>query len=505
MSNKQVPNKIILINPKTGIDVGASLSPPHGLLSIAAELVDDFEVKIIDQRVDKNWKSALNKEMEGVLCVGITSMCGNQIKYGLDASKLVKNKDMSIPILWGGMHPTFFPQQTLKNPFIDFVIKGDGELTVYDLAMSLKNKKTSVSDLKKIKGISFKKNKKIFHNPDRAFFDLNKTKPTPWHLIDVENYIHKNMFIKGSKRELDVGITSRGCPFNCGFCPVTTFHKRKWRAMSAEKSAKRIIDAVKKFNLDGVWLRDDEFFLDVKRVQRIAELIIKAKINIKWYTSGIRIDTYNRMTDQQIKILKKSGCEILRFGVETGSARLLKLINKRITFAEVFKANKRAKKFGMTPYYSFMVGLPTETVNETIKTVALANRLKRQNPHAKIVEFTMFIPIPGSPLFDMAVKMGLKVPKKLEEWSIVDHFNSVTKVSDAPYLSKKDIPVMKNIINTSTIVSDMVWDVLPVSYKIILFPMKKWAEFRWKNYLFKFMPEINLWTYMSDKFLKWIS
>jgi len=494
-------NKIVLVNPKTGLDIGGSLSPPHSLLSLAAELVGDFDVKIIDQRIDSDWKKHLIKNLRESCCIGITSMCGQQIKYGLEASRLVKNIAPDVAIVWGGMHPTFFPEQTLKNRNIDLVIRSEGEKTFYELAQLLYKGKKDVKDLKKIKGLSFKDGKNIIQNPDRNYFDLNLLKETPWNLINVKKYIQKSKFLKNSKRELDIGMTTRGCTHSCGFCATSAFYKHRWRAISAEKTAEMIVNNAQRFNLDAVWLRDDEFFLDLKRADKIAQLLIKEKFDIRWYTSGIRIDTFNRMSDQQLNNIKRSGCESFRFGVETGSERLLQLINKGISVQNVISANKRARKNKIIPYYSFMLGIPSETTKESIQSVMLARRLKKENNLAKLVEFSMFIPLPGTPLFDLCIKAGLKVPNKLEDWINVDHFNSISKVAEIPYLRKKDLKIMKNILQTSIITSDMVWDILPTAYKIGLFPIKQWAKFRWNALSFKHMPEINLWTYLSEKFL----
>ena len=112
--------------------------------------------------------------------------------------------------------------------------------------------------------------------PKRVLLDVETLLPVPWELINVENYIHRDFYIKGTNRSLDIGQTSRGCPFQCGFCSSATLRQRKWRDMSVEKSLDRILEPIKRFNLDGIWIRDDEFYIDRNRTHKICEGIIKS-------------------------------------------------------------------------------------------------------------------------------------------------------------------------------------------------------------------------------------
>ena len=99
--------------------------------------------------------------------------------------------------------------------------------------------------------------------------------PVPWELVDVEKYIHPDMYLKESPRTLDIGQTSRGCPFNCGFCSSASLRQRKWRAMSVKRSLEAIVEPIKRFKLSGIWIRDDEFYIDRRRANDICEYFIK--------------------------------------------------------------------------------------------------------------------------------------------------------------------------------------------------------------------------------------
>ena len=129
---------IILCYPKTGFDVKLFRSLPLSVLTVAAGLVEDFEVKIIDQRVENNWKGKLKKELDdSPTCVGISTMTGSQIGYGLQMSKFIRENNEGVKIVWGGPHPTLLPLQTLENELVDIVVVGEGDSVFRDISIAL--------------------------------------------------------------------------------------------------------------------------------------------------------------------------------------------------------------------------------------------------------------------------------------------------------------------------------------------------------------------------------
>ncbi len=196
----------------------------------------------------------------------------------------------------------------------------------------------------------------------------------------MENYIRPDFYLKNSPRTLDIGQTSRGCPFKCGFCSSAGIRRRKWRAMSSERSVALIEEAVRRFNLNGIWIRDDEFHVDRTRTSEICEGILEKNLNISWYTAGTRVDLFNRASDEEIGLLRRSGAYALKFGVESGSNRILELIEKGVTWQEALEANRKASKHGIVFGFSLMMGFPTETMEEIHRTVDLARQIKSRQP-----------------------------------------------------------------------------------------------------------------------------
>lgn len=480
---------VILFYPSSSGSFKDSYSPPHSLLSIASELVEEYNVLIIDQRVDYEWEKKLRKHLSGgVLCIAFSVMTGPQIKCALDTARICREEaGNSIPLVWGGVHPSMLSDETLSNQYVDIVIRGEGEITFKNLLNALRSNKP----LSGVKGISYKKDGVKRHNPDVELFGLENAKPTPWHLINVERYIDEGrfMFDSGVKRVLDIGVTSRGCPHGCTFCYNMFFYKRKWRALSARRTYSLIKQCVDDFNLDAVWLHDDNYFVDLKRVDRVAELMINNCPDIQWTNSGITIHTYKQMSPETKAKIVRSGCSSFRFGIESASTRMIRLIDKPNTKEDIFQVNKDVMKYNITPIYSFMAGFPTETKSEILETCRAMVRLKRENPGSRFHSVSIYTPYPGTPLYGMAIKCGFKPPKRLEDWSNVFWGSKETSVS----LAKVGRSYLDNIQDISYLTSDWLDYVLPGRLKAVIRPFKWWLNFRWQQQLFSFAPELALY------------
>ena len=276
---------VLLLYPKTGMDFGSTVAPPHALLTIAAPLLQaGYRVKILDQRVEAITTQVLDSLIsKDLICVGISSMTGTQIRNALNLSKIVRElTDGKVPLVWGGCHPAVTPEQTAEHPYVDIVVEGEGDETFVELLKAIENKE----DLRKVKGLTYKDGSETVKTGYRPLLNVEELLPIPWELLNVEKYVHRDMYVKGRQRVLDLGQTSRGCPFDCGFCSSAEIRERKWRAMSSEKSLDLITESVHRFNLDGIWLRDDEFYINRKRASAIFKGMIDRKLDVSFYTSG---------------------------------------------------------------------------------------------------------------------------------------------------------------------------------------------------------------------------
>lgn len=403
--------KIVLIYPKIGDNESTSFLP-LSLIYIASPLKRKFEIKIIDQRVDKEWHRTLKNELalNRVICVGISSMTGPQIWGAIEAAGIVKRYFPDLPIVWGGVHPSLLPEETIQNEFVDIVVIGDGEETFTELVDVLREGGNKSS----VRGIIYKDGDAIIKTQERGQFPIAQVDHLEYDLIDIKRYIFSHPW---TNRKILPLITSRGCPYKCAYCYNTKFSNSRWSSLSAEQTVSAITDLVNKYHITGIFLLDDNFFVSLERVSGICELLIRNNLNIHIYNANCRVDTIIRIEDELLRLMKKVGFNHLYIGVESGSDRVLEKIKKDITIEQVLITNEKLKNIGITPIYSFMVGFSFETMEEIKKTVLLMNRLLKENSDAIIYKLQIFTPFPGTELFYQASRLGMKLPSSLQEWA----------------------------------------------------------------------------------------
>jgi radical SAM superfamily enzyme YgiQ (UPF0313 family) len=400
--------EIVLVYPVTGLDVrGVSAWLPLSVLAVASGVAADYDVRIIDQRVDPHWERSLRGAIGAeTLCVGISSMTGAQIRHGLKAARVARDADPSIPIVWGGNHPTLTPAQTAEHPLVDVVVIGEGEKTFRLLVDALKRGE----DWRSVPNIAYKSVEgTVVRGHAYDFVDPEEMPELPYHLVDVEKYISGRVLFGRPVRSLPF-ITSFGCPYACTFCCQPVLSNRRWRRMSPELAARRASELASRFDLNAVEFHDEEFFVDRARGTRIAERIGGA---FSWYVQT-RMDDLLAL---DLPSLEKYGLSAVQPGLESGSDRLLKLVRKQETVAQYRAANAALARTGIQATYNFMMGFPTETPEDLNATVDLALELLEANPNARVAGFYVFVPYPGSALYDLAVAEGYAVPAGLEDWS----------------------------------------------------------------------------------------
>lgn len=469
--------EVVLIQPKAGTFdmIGARL--PIGLLSIAAIPYQmGYKIKIIDQRVDKAWRQTLSEALKKEpICVGITSMTGKQILYGIEAAKIVREKS-KVPIVWGGVHVTLMPDQSIENPYVDIIVIGEGDYTFAELVEAI----AKGESLKTIKGIYYKENGRIIRNPERPFIkNLDELPELPYELVNIDAY--SSLKIEG--RSLDF-VTSRGCSFRCSFCYNNYFNKSMWRSFSAKETVRRLKNFVRRYNVRTVYFQDDNFFNNLKRIREILIGIINEGLKIKWGTLGLRIDTAARIDDELFQLMVDSGCINVDIGVESGSRRILDMIDKRITIEDVFKVNKRIAKYPFIIKYTFIIGFPTETKEERVSTIKTALALTKENKHAYTPIF-VYTPYPGTPMYEFALKNGFEPPKNLEEWGNFGY--NTWYYSFKSWLNNKQVRELKSIEFTSYFSNRNIKYKINRTIASLLFELyHPIAKFRFKNYFHAF-------------------
>ncbi len=435
-TQKELSKRVLLISPK--IKDEPPFYPPYGLLWIAANLLkNNFRAFIYDRNVDSEDLNQVLKKTKPDI-VGISCLTGEVLLDVLTVLKTIKKLDPRIKTVLGGIHVSFFPEISLREETVDFIVRGEGEEAMVELLEKLDYPRK----YRRIKGLGYKDEKGgLILNPKREFVkDLNSLPDPAWHLIQVEKYLHRTFF---AKRTITLN-TSRGCPNRCAFCYNQSYNQRKYRSLSADRVIKQVEGLIKNYKVDGIQFYEDEFDVDPKRVESFCQEIIKRKIKIGWHI-GSRV---NYATRERFELLKKAGCEEIEFGVESGSPRLLDFLHKDITVEQIKEAFRLAKETGIKADALFMIGLPTETEGELKQTLSLIESLPAFNVISNIYK-----PYPGTELFEFCVrKYKIKLPLTLEGLARLYNFSSLDlTATDVPVKTLESIQnemVGKSIIDT---------------------------------------------------------
>ena len=365
----------------------------------------DFRVRILDQRVARDFWGELKDELKArPLLAGISSMTGRQLHYALEISRFIKEHS-GTPVAWGGVHATACPVQTMENPWVDFVVKGEGETALKPLLEILGRKS---DNFERVPGLFWKRKARLHSTPEAEPFDINAGR-LAWHLAPAESYVSPIEYLHKGIHRLLPFEASRGCPFRCTYCsePMLT---RKYRMMEAGRVVDQCFEMVERFKLDHISFYDDEFFVNKKWATHVAEAI---NGKFTWYAQTRAADLLNI----DLSRMEKCGLRILAPGLESGSNRVLKKIKKGETVEEYREANRRLAKTGIRVNYNFMSGFPTETAQERGETASLVLELLRTNKNAAVFSVCPPIPLPATELFKDAVKNhGLVEPQRLEDW-----------------------------------------------------------------------------------------
>jgi anaerobic magnesium-protoporphyrin IX monomethyl ester cyclase len=457
-----------------------ALAPPFGILYLAHSLEQaGFSVQLIHETgIEANIKRLTELvSAEKPLFVGLSTLTGPTILPTMQASKAIK-ETQPVPVVWGGLHPTMLPQQTLMNDFIDIVVVGEGERTVVELAEVLREHGPEAGKLAQVTGIAFKSDgKAIFTEPRPFIRDMDDLYPA-WHHVDVGRYFRpgKHFYddhgfqISGEK--IGAIITSRGCPWRCGFCYNQIVNKRVFRAHSAQRVISDVKTYKKQYGITAIVFEDDCFFAAKNR-----GLEIIRNIGIPW-SSNLRADQMAKWGDEFAKELSQHNCMELRIAIESGSQRVLDIMKKDITVDEHRRSVELCVKYDIPVTVGFMIGLPGETWADTLETLAFIDELEKMGDHVRTLGPGIYMPYPGTPLFNAAVEeYGFEPPTSLQEWS--DCIFG-PKQPLAPYVDKRiQFIAHYKRLNFRT-------DLDRLAFSLPTKMMRQMARWRWRHRFFRF-------------------
>ncbi len=388
--------KTLLINPPYFLEdrygswmksFGA-VTEPMGLAYLAGSLkANNFPVEILDA-------PAMNYSIIEITdyirngnyqLVGITFLTP-MFDVVKELTHSIKKVNRKIKIIVGGPHPTALPEKTIKElPDVDFVCIGEGEKTIVEMIGFLQGK----VDIGQINGIAYRKDGEIIKNPSRLFErDLDKIPKPARELLPMEKYKLTASRTKGSTFCPTI-IIARGCPFDCQFCSHP--FGRTFRHHSIERIFEELRELKTQYQVDQINFEADTLTLNKRFIKEMCRNLIKEGLDIRW-TCESRVDTID---EEMLKLMKNAGCWQISYGIESGSQRLLDIINKKTTKQQITNTVILTKKIGISIRGFFMLGLPTETKEESLETIKFAIELD-----PLWAQFTITIPYPGTPMFN---------------------------------------------------------------------------------------------------------
>ncbi|MFA6923453.1 MAG: radical SAM protein [Bacteroidales bacterium] len=409
---------ILLINPPGTVTF---VNPPLGILYIAAILKkENHNISIIDYNLENlNYQKLFDfiNEKE-IKAIGI-SIVTPKVYSAMDMAAAIRKNFPEIFIIAGGPHATLMPEQLMNEcPAINYVIQGEGEFRMRDLIRNLE-KKLPVNE---IDGLAFKKDGKIINNPPQnSIEDINILPMPSRELIDINKY---SSYMKTILSPATTMITSRGCPYKCIYCskPITG---KKIRSLNPENVVNEIQFLVDNYKIREIIFYDDSFTFNQERVLEICNLIIQKGIKIKWHCET----RVNLINENLLKKMKEAGCYLIGYGIESGSNRLLKILQKGITIEQIENAVSITKKAGIKVLGYFMFGIPGETEEDIKQTIKLSKKLG-----VDFAQFSIATAYPGTELFEIAKSQN----KVSADWS-----KSIYALGSKPIISISDIPVEK--------------------------------------------------------------
>jgi len=340
--------------------------------------------------------------------IAISNMFSWQISNAFRMAKIAKKSCSNAIVVIGGPHASSFPEETLKESGIDYVVMGEGEERFYEFLMAINNKEVAIQGvLGKIEDKKLlKPNKKVPISFIKKLDDL----PLPaYDMVDVDRYmkLQSNGFsprpYEWGKRSFTL-LTSRGCPHQCVFCSIQATMGYKWRHHSPDNVQKHINLIVEKYGCDFIHFEDDNFTHDPERYDEIINTLIKRKKKIRWDTpNGIRGDTW---TLERVKKTKESGCQYLTVAIESGVQNVIdKVVKKRLDLKQVSKLMNYCRRVNLRLNAFYVIGLPGETKEDILKTLDYAlTSYKKYNVTPCI---NLAKALPGTELYENTVNNHL--------------------------------------------------------------------------------------------------
>src|SRR6185312_17021252 len=347
---------------------------PLAILALATPLERaGYEVRIIDSTITPNFQQQVISELEDSLCLAISLVTGPMIRETAQIAKAAKAVYPDKPVILGGWHPSLLPDQTLACPDVDAIVVGQGEEALVDMVRHIE----AGESFKGIPGVAYKEDGKLVFNTPRALRPIRELPPKAYHLADFDAYE------RVCGRRWAMYTSSLACPFNCAYCTNEGLYGRKWNALEADQVVDEVTDLVSRYGLQLLWVVDDNFLVDRNRAVDIAEGLVRRGVKFDWSIQA-STNLVTRFTVEELKLLRRAGLSQVSQGADSGSKKILHLMNKDFQKLEtIYLAADMLSQAGIRPSFNMIFGFPGETEVERCESISLIMKICRRYPQAE--------------------------------------------------------------------------------------------------------------------------
>jgi radical SAM superfamily enzyme YgiQ (UPF0313 family) len=380
------------------------------LLALGAVLSEIADWVLVDGNLETNPLDALDQAIREQCAdfLAMTVMPGPQLKQAVPVSRELKRRFPNLQIVWGGYFPTQHWEVALSAPYVDWVVRGHGELVFREFLQRW----SADREIASLPGLAYRVPGGPPVTSSMAPIPLPDTLPDfPYDRINLSDYVRSTVL---GSRTLS-HHSSYGCPFFCNFCAVVNMVNGAWKPQSAARVAAIADYYVKNARINALEFFDNNFFVHESRVREFSDRI--AHLNLGWWGEG-RIDTMMRFGDQTWKSMANSGLKMVFMGAESGSDETLKRMDKggKMSTDKTLAMAELMGTYGIVPEFSFVLGNPPDPEADAEGTMQFIKKVKQVNPRSEIIMY-MYTPVPlAGELYDQARSHGFSFPETLEGW-----------------------------------------------------------------------------------------
>ncbi len=424
------PSKhVLLINPT--ITSRRSARFPLAVLNLSASLDGSYDSSIIDGNKDRDFIATALRALArgGIDAVGVSVMGGPQLRSAIAVSSAIKQRFGLVPIIWGGHFPTICAQESLESPYVDYVIRGQGEETLRQLldaifleGVTREGSLRESAPTASIAGLSWRGPNSIVHNTNRPFSAAGLARPLPYERLgDPKAYLTRTFL----GRRTTGYQAALGCRFRCTFCGVASMFRGKTALPAPQRLEQDLAYLTRRYGVDAVQFFDHNFF---DREQETAPLLeVLAKFQLPWWCFA-RSDALLNLSPSSWSLVRKSRLKMAYIGAESPSDWLLHDVRKGTSTDQTLAAVEKCRSNGVIPELSFMLAPPQDPEGETERTFDFIRHVKRLHPGTEIMLY-VYAPLPTGPgpkipqveralgaLRDSAGR-PIEFPKTADEWA----------------------------------------------------------------------------------------